>query len=344
MSFYASLVSSRHIALLYYRAHMAPPMTLNEDFFRRFKKVELWIELPMSTLILLDDKYVLKQIPPHWDVDTIVDHMRQARSILPVPYVYEFGRLGNCCFIVMDTATTLPLLYGNDRQRSQVIAVIAEIVSRLNSVGLAHNDLHPRNIIVDRYYNVVALLDWDYTAPAEYSQDEYLRRLHPRFDFERDRNPDPEFDLPMYTEHDECWDFLFLRNTLDRADAAALSIREFDNARRGVAKLPPASKTWCFRTHSSVVPPRAQRERLSSYSSAKQVALLVSGCNSDWEAVLAALSGHAKVCLLVTDDSQQADRMRSHGSGTPVRLLDVDPCVRIAPGQLPGLEPEPSCT
>ncbi|KZV96816.1 kinase-like protein [Exidia glandulosa HHB12029] len=326
------------------RSDDLPRLFVNEAFLRRFKTVEIWVELPLSTLILLNGKWVLKLIPPQWDVDTIVEHMRRARRVLPVPYVHEFGRVDNCCFIVMEyvrgfTFSVVTREHGH-YAAARLKPQIAEILARLDSVGLAHNDLHPRNIIVDRHYNVVGLLDWDYAAPTECSYDEYLRRLNPRFDFDRDRNWDPEFEFPVYTEHDECWDHLFMRNMLDRGDAAASTIERFDSILIGAAKVPPASKHWGIRAEPKAVHPRSRTRHLSSYNSGKRVAMLISGSHNDWQAVLAAVSSIADICLIVVDEASQAVRMRSRSSGAPIRFLD--PSVRVVPRRLPGEEPPSS--
>jgi serine/threonine protein kinase len=80
----------------------------------------------------------------------------------------------------------------------RVLQQIQNIVRKLASIGISHNDLYPRNIVVNKEWEILAVVDWDVAGPLYVSQ-EYIRRKH--------------FNLEPYC-HD--WDFLFLASCPDK--------------------------------------------------------------------------------------------------------------------------------
>ncbi|TFY57737.1 hypothetical protein EVJ58_g6842 [Rhodofomes roseus] len=135
-----------------------------------------------TRLLVLDGQRVLKMYPPLVDVQSIVDNMRLASGILPVARVHEFGRSGNCGYILMDFIQGHVLATVFHQYGAHAAAIvepqILEISRRLSSIGLAHNDLEDRNIIVDDEWRIVGIIDWDFSAPAVRSTD-YRYRLDP---------------------------------------------------------------------------------------------------------------------------------------------------------------------
>jgi serine/threonine protein kinase len=133
-----------------------------------------------TRLLVLDRRTSLKMFSPLVDIDTIVKHMRLASSVVPVPEVYNHGRSGNCSFVLMQFVQG-HLLSNLIRQHGQLVEHVVQpqiigIVQRLVSVGISHNDLEDRNMLVDDDWNIIAIIDWDLSAPSLLSAD-YCRRV-----------------------------------------------------------------------------------------------------------------------------------------------------------------------
>ncbi|EMD40929.1 hypothetical protein CERSUDRAFT_111511 [Gelatoporia subvermispora B] len=135
-----------------------------------------------TTVILLDKKYILKLLPSGQDIHETVAIMRLASTAIPVPHVYDYGYSGNCSFIRMEYVVGFTLdayIRYHGRQLStspQVLQQIDNIVASLARLDISHNDLYPRNIIVDDYLCIISVVDWDGAAPWHNSQ-EYTRRV-----------------------------------------------------------------------------------------------------------------------------------------------------------------------
>jgi serine/threonine protein kinase len=128
--------------------------------------------------------------------------MELAATVIKVPKVYQYGYSGNCSFILMEyihgvNLQALVNIYGRGALR-KVEHELCMIVRNLSMVGISHNDLYPRNILVNENWSVVAVIDWDESGPLINSR-EYARRA-----------------CWGHDTHD--WDFIFLGNSLDPFD------------------------------------------------------------------------------------------------------------------------------
>jgi hypothetical protein len=151
----------------------------------KYRVVEVICDTPSSKVMIVDGGMVLKLRPIRVDVVVIAHHMMLASTVIKVPKVYDFGFSGNCGFILMEhihPAANLQVMLQNRVAHrhwimSRVSIEIIVIVRALASVGLSHNDLYPRNILVGRDWEVISVLDWDESGPLE-SSNEYARRAH----------------------------------------------------------------------------------------------------------------------------------------------------------------------
>lgn len=147
-----------------------------------FTKVTRICETSSTTVLLLDKTYILKLLPPVHDVCETVAIMKLAGTVIPVPQVYSFGYSGNCSFILMQYVKGHSLdkyIRYNGRHLSTlpgVLEAVDHIVHSLAKLGISHNDLYPRNIIVDQHLRVLSVIDWDVAGPW-YRCQEYLRRV-----------------------------------------------------------------------------------------------------------------------------------------------------------------------
>lgn len=166
--------------------------------------------LSNTRVFILDHKHVLKLMSPLVDVAAVVATMRLAGSVVPVPRVIDYGRSGNCCYILMDFVDGYELgavlesirspLYSEAMMKPQ----IDDVVRKLAGVGLAHNDLYARNIIVDHDWKIIGILDWDNASNALTSV-EYGNRVQRVF--QRQVN----------------WNDSFLRHSPDRLGTLAVN-------------------------------------------------------------------------------------------------------------------------
>ncbi|KZO97182.1 hypothetical protein CALVIDRAFT_96594 [Calocera viscosa TUFC12733] len=127
----------------------------------------------------VDNNFVLIITKPDLDIDKVARNQRLAASVVPAPWVYSHGRSLDCTYMVADYVDGRPLQSyvdaNPDLDLSLFLPQIETIVDRLASVNLAHNDLYPRNVMVDKNLNPVSIIDWDTCDTLENSY-EYQRR------------------------------------------------------------------------------------------------------------------------------------------------------------------------
>jgi hypothetical protein len=209
------------------RSNSAPPICLNEaghlyflrenepsDLFmdcaylHKFSSVTTIVKTHARAVMTVDDNKILKLYPCLVDVSVIVTNMNLARAKIPVPRVHDYGYSGNCAYIlmerVMDTMTGQEYIdFMKCSVPRRLSCRVKEIVADLASVGLSHNDLYPRNLMVDRFWEIKSVIDWDDCTKIEL-EGEYARRV-----------------LSMREMHD--WNHFFLKYSLDRSGEILLS-------------------------------------------------------------------------------------------------------------------------
>jgi len=184
----AILLQAMHVPT---RSRLAPPLSLDDvglNFhLRDFEPGDLVMnprdiahyltikEISRShsrATLLVDSDKILKLYSYLVDVSVIVDNMNLARTKVPVPNIYSYGHSGNCAYILMEMVKAAWPLDACVRVNqcpvpSAVTTRIKQIVADLASLGLSHNDLHPRNVMVDRRWKVRSIIDWDDCARLE---------------------------------------------------------------------------------------------------------------------------------------------------------------------------------
>jgi hypothetical protein len=208
------------------RSRSAPPVCLKDVgplfYLRDWERSELFMDprylakfSPVfeigrtnARVIMHVEGKILKLYPNLVDVSVIVSNMNLARTKVPVPRVYDYGYSGNCAYILMEGF--LETLTAEHYINMMGCAVpkrlghqVRQIVADLASVGLSHNDLYPRNLLVNRFWQIITIIDWDDCTGIEVGG-EYARRVTER----------PEM-------HD--WDYIFLKHSLDRTGEILLS-------------------------------------------------------------------------------------------------------------------------
>ncbi|KAG7087246.1 hypothetical protein E1B28_013227 [Marasmius oreades] len=157
------------------------------------------------TVLFSDDK-ALKLYSYLVDVSQIVATMELARTKVPVPRVYKHGYSGNCGYILMERirgyALDNFLRHYKCPIPHKVTSAIKKIVEDLASLGLCHNDVKPRNIVISSTWDVLTLVDWDHCMPLIHAG-EYTRRV---------RWPDKHDPLCIA----DIWDAFFLSVAADR--------------------------------------------------------------------------------------------------------------------------------
>lgn len=136
-------------------------------------------KFPPARVLILGWKRTLKMMSPLVDISSIVSIMRLAATVIPVPQVYEFGFSGNCSYIIMEYVPGFNLgeIAAQFPLASHIVAPqVDTIIQKLASVGLSHNDLEPRNILIDSSWRIVSLIDWDLASSSSASTD-YSRRV-----------------------------------------------------------------------------------------------------------------------------------------------------------------------
>ncbi|KAF9264333.1 hypothetical protein L218DRAFT_958411 [Marasmius fiardii PR-910] len=134
---------------------------------------------PQTSIFLSDDK-VLKIYSYLVDVSQIVANMDLARTKIPVPRVYKHGYSGNSGYILMERVRGYALSNVLRHYKCPIPDVITsqikKIVEDLASLGLCHNDIKPRNIVVSMSGEVLTIVDWDHCMPLIHGG-EYIRRV-----------------------------------------------------------------------------------------------------------------------------------------------------------------------
>ncbi|KAG7087230.1 hypothetical protein E1B28_013211 [Marasmius oreades] len=131
------------------------------------------------TVLFSNDK-ALKLYSYLVDVSQIVATMDLARTKVPVPRVHKHGYSGNCGYILMERIRGYPLSrflrHYKCPMPHKVTFAIKRIVEDLASLGLCHNDVKPRNIVVSSSWDVLTIVDWDHCMPLIHAG-EYTRRV-----------------------------------------------------------------------------------------------------------------------------------------------------------------------
>ncbi|OCH95929.1 hypothetical protein OBBRIDRAFT_445498 [Obba rivulosa] len=144
------------------------------------------------------------------NVREIAGIMKLARTVVPVPKVYDCGYSGDCSYILMQAVRgdELGIVIQAFPEREIlpthpfILDQVEKVVKRLASVGISHNDLEPRNIIVDNYCRFTGIIDWDNASPWHLSCG-YLGRIRRRYPLPGD----PQISHP--------WDTIILEYSPD---------------------------------------------------------------------------------------------------------------------------------
>ncbi|KAF9264334.1 hypothetical protein L218DRAFT_998681 [Marasmius fiardii PR-910] len=114
-----------------------------------------------QTSIFLSNEKVLKTYSYLVDVSEIVANMELARTKIPVPRVYKHGYSGNSGYILMERVRGHTLSNALRNYKCPVPNVITsqikKIIEDLASLSLCHNDIKPRNIVIDLSGDVLAI-------------------------------------------------------------------------------------------------------------------------------------------------------------------------------------------
>ncbi|KAF9077669.1 hypothetical protein BDP27DRAFT_1441718 [Rhodocollybia butyracea] len=198
------------------------PLYMDPADLAEFSSVRVYISIQGRAIYWVDDDKFLKLYSYLVDVSSIVSNMDLARTRLPVPRVLRYGYSGNCAYILMERVPYESLArvlrrWGLDYMPWEVTTLAHYIVRELASIGLRHNDLEPRNILVDRDGSLASVVDWDSCTP-----------LHIGGEYARQISHNPSFRLPG----EEDWFHIFLLYTLDRTgEEILLGSSRYDNKR-----------------------------------------------------------------------------------------------------------------
>lgn len=158
-------------------------LAVDASLLEGYSDIDLQLEHPGRMIYLLDKRYILKLYTPVIDVDAIVRMMRLASKVVPVPRVHKHGRSGNCCYILMDYVSGKDIFDPAHLENYPLWAIEAKleyqmqaVVKQLQKAEIWHHDLFSHNVLLDRYFRVAAVIDWDF-AREEPCGDEYLRRV-----------------------------------------------------------------------------------------------------------------------------------------------------------------------
>lgn len=160
-------------------------------------------------VVLLDEVHILKMMNLAIDVESVVILMRIAEKVVPVPRVLDYGRSGNCGYILMECIRGYKLselvAFHGPLAAARMETQIDVVVSRLSRVGICHNGLYPRNVIVDDRWDIVSIFAWD---QAEFRCfDGYQRRLYTWFYHSSAAHPVKGImDIPF-------WNHIFLKHS-----------------------------------------------------------------------------------------------------------------------------------
>ncbi|KAK7025330.1 hypothetical protein VNI00_016112 [Paramarasmius palmivorus] len=152
----------------YSRNYEKEGLYLSPKDAQRFASFECILETSSKRILFTDDR-VLKTYSYLVDVSQIVEKMNLAGLVVPVPQVYEYGYSGNSSYILMERVAGYPLSnmieYFDCPIPEQVTNQLRDMVKRIASVGLCHNDLFPRNVVMSLDWNINAIIDWDECVP-----------------------------------------------------------------------------------------------------------------------------------------------------------------------------------
>jgi serine/threonine protein kinase len=178
------------------------------------------------TTVFVDNMF-LKLLPNLVDVTLLVDNINLARTKIPVPRVLDYGYSGDCSYILMEGIFDAMTLwdYMNHYQcglPAHLYSHIDRIVADLASLGLNHNDLNPRNVLVDTDCRIKAVIDWD-DCCGKQRLGEYARRF----------DVDPRMETVPWE-----WDSIYLKHSASRFDEMQIII-ERTPYHRLIPKHPP---------------------------------------------------------------------------------------------------------
>ncbi|KAF8825183.1 hypothetical protein HHX47_DHR7000339 [Lentinula edodes] len=172
-----------------------------------FLTVKIFRDYHPRSMYWVDLDKVLKLFSYLINVSIIVENMDLARTRLPIPHVLRYGRSGNCSYILMErilhTNLAVDMLqWGIQSMPWQLTRTMDYIVRELADLGLTHNDLVPRNVLVNSNGNISSIIDWDSCTP-HHTGGEYARKT-------RRNSPD------AMEVGEEDWYHIFLRYAYDR--------------------------------------------------------------------------------------------------------------------------------
>ncbi|KAL0569429.1 hypothetical protein V5O48_012533 [Marasmius crinis-equi] len=212
-----------------------------------------------STRVFLGVDKVLKTYSYLVDVSKIVANMDLARTKVPVPRVYRYGYSGNCAYILMERAQgytmSAVLRHRMSGVPDKVSVQIRKIVEDLASLGLCHNDLKPRNIMVNRRWEIESIIDWDNCTPLIHGG-EYTKRVV----WAEKHNP------LLITD---AWDVLFLSASVDKVGEELL-IEQLDHFWSFTAPLRGTGSGESFGPQAALSVPWL--ERCKKYKALRDVA------------------------------------------------------------------------
>lgn len=255
------------------------------DGYRDVTETRMHPKFPQARVLILDSKLVLKMMSPLIDISAIASAMRLAATVVPVPQVYDFGFSGNCSYIIMEYVSGFNLgeiMVQFPTLSGYIVAPqINTVIQRLASVGLSHNDLEPRNILIDSSWRIVSVIDWDLVSSYFRSTD-YARRT---------------LDTTSPS-----WSYFFLRNAGQRGYSLALN---------------PVDGHCLMK---DVIPPPAPRRALTQALTDKESSLPYVRCDalipslksSEPYVRIAIITSHACEFRLLPHDSPSADHTLAH--------------------------------
>ncbi|KAJ3907920.1 kinase-like domain-containing protein [Lentinula edodes] len=186
--------------------HELEDLQMDSADLAEFSTIEIFIDYHPRSMYWVDNDKVLKLFSYLIDVSVIVANMDLARTRIPVPRVLRYGQSGNCSYILMER-----IPYPNLEVEMQQLGIksmpwgltraIDYIVRELANLGLSHNDLVPRNVLVDNNGMIVSIIDWD-PSTQHHRGGEYARKIR---------------ELSYFKDvAEEDWYHIFLRYAPDR--------------------------------------------------------------------------------------------------------------------------------
>ncbi|KAJ3739344.1 hypothetical protein DFH05DRAFT_1581739 [Lentinula detonsa] len=174
-----------------------------------FSSVEVFRNMQSRSMYWVDQDKILKLFSYLIDVSVIVANMELAGTKIPVPRVLRYGQSGNCSYILMERIPHPNLAvamehWGINSMPWQWTQAVDYVVRELAKLGLSHNDLVPRNVLVDGHGIISAIVDWD--PCTQHSRGgEYARMI-----------TEPRLDPSWWDFGERDWYYIFLRYASDR--------------------------------------------------------------------------------------------------------------------------------